>query len=280
MKQVTPRVYMVAATAVHLDNMKQMLNDLGVKDWESDAKSDGELLTEVGGRLCYKSFNTELNKNLSRVREGNLPYIGNILKSKHGSVLEHATVTFVFLNVSRIFTHELCRHRAGTAFSQESMRFVRLDDIPIYVPDLTADFEELSEFASPGGSEEDNKTWAVDAMRLFREKITILATRAEETIQEFSYYLDKPEVPFSLKKRITSALRRMAPGGHTTNIMVTANHRAWRHMIEMRTSPGAEEEIQKVFLEVMNHLHKAFPAIYQDTKQTAEGQIVFEHSKI
>ena len=32
-------------------------------------------------------------------------------------------------NVSRVFTHELVRHRAGSAFSQESLRYVRLTDI-------------------------------------------------------------------------------------------------------------------------------------------------------
>ena len=39
-----------------------------------------------------------------------------------------------FRNVSRVFTHELVRHRAGSAFSQESLRYVRLTDIGFRVP--------------------------------------------------------------------------------------------------------------------------------------------------
>ena len=71
-----------------------------------------------------------LNKNVSKVRTDHDEYLRNILKQRHGSVLEHVTYSFVFHNVIRVLTHELVRHRPGVAISQESMRFVRLDDIP------------------------------------------------------------------------------------------------------------------------------------------------------
>ena len=44
---------------------------------------------------------------------------------------------------------------------------------------------------------------------------------------------------FSLKKRLTSAFRRIIGNGQTNHIMVSANHRAWRHMIALRTSAAA-----------------------------------------
>ena len=49
-------------------------------------------------------------------------------------MLEHANYSFALRNVSRVFTHELVRHRAGSAFSQESLRYVRLTDIGFRVP--------------------------------------------------------------------------------------------------------------------------------------------------
>ena len=51
-------------------------------------------------------------------------YIDNILKSGHGSVLEHAQYSFLLYGVGRDFTHELVRHRTGVAFSQVSQRYV------------------------------------------------------------------------------------------------------------------------------------------------------------
>ena len=49
-------------------------------------------------------------------------------------MLEHANYTFAFRDVSRVFTHELVRHRAGSAFSQESLRYVRLSELAFRVP--------------------------------------------------------------------------------------------------------------------------------------------------
>ena len=52
--------------------------------------------------------------------------------------------------------------------------------------------------------------------------------------------IDEEGLPFAVKKEITSALRRLAPIGVSTDIIWTANVRTLRHVIEMRTAPGAE----------------------------------------
>ena len=54
-------------------------------------------------------------------------------------------------------------------------------------------------------------------------------------------------MPFHVKKEVTSALRRLAPTGLSTDIIWTANVRTLRHVIEMRTAEGAEEELRLVF---------------------------------
>ena len=90
---------------------------------------------EFAGRLCYRSWEPGLNKNVRQVRTNVEDYLDNLLKSMHGSVLEHSFYVFIFHQVSRVFTHELVRHRVGTSISQESLRFVRLDDLPFWFPD-------------------------------------------------------------------------------------------------------------------------------------------------
>lgn len=42
-------------------------------------------------------------------------HLGNVLAQVHGSVLEHASFSFVLHNMSRVLTHELVRHRIGAA---------------------------------------------------------------------------------------------------------------------------------------------------------------------
>jgi thymidylate synthase (FAD) len=170
-------------------------------------------------------------------------------------------VTFAFLNVSRVFTHEIVRHRAGTAFSQESLRYVRLTDLGAYEPDVFDD---------------EDKAVLIGVFEHVEAVQKMLADK---------HGLDT-ENSFSKKKLLTSAFRRMAPLGLTTNIIVTANHRAWRHMIAMRASAGAEEEIRKVFLDVATKLKKRFPNLYQDmifeldADGNETGVVWFEHEKV
>lgn len=262
MHVVEPKAFIIADTGV-IDGMRDFLDALGATDWHvpSDVKSDGELLVEVAGRTCYKSFGTGLNANISRVRSDHHEYIGNILKTKHGSVLEHATTSVGFVDVSRIFTHELVRHRAGCAYSQESMRFVRLEDVGMYVPDcIMADEEAEAIF----------KSQCVSAEKAYIAMVERLITN---------------DMPFSKKKEITSAIRRIAPSGHATNIVVTANHRAWRHLFELRTAPGVEEEIGLVMDNLSRQFKLRYPAFYQDMdyeliNEAKHEQCTFKHSKI
>lgn len=251
------------------------------KEFKSDAMNEGEELAEIMGRMCYKSFGLGLNANLTKVREGNKEYIENILKQKHGSVMEHSYTTVVFLNVSRILTHELVRHRAGMGFSQESMRFVRLDDIPMYIPNLTHAFKELEPYMEGLNT---GPEWAAAWNLKYAHAMESVANYAQDKIEEFITLLDKPKVPFHVKKTITSALRRMAPSGHTTHIGVTANHRAWRYVLGARTSPGAEEEINHVMTELGGMMKRRYENFYQDMSVTLDGngygQCVFLHDKV
>lgn len=280
MRVVEPKVIMIAGTSVYGDKKDEFLHELGVPfSWDTNAPSQGEGLVELAGRLCYKSFGTELNANLTKVREGNKEYLANVLKVKHGSVLEHSSVTFALLNVSRVLTHEEVRHRAGTAFSQESMRFVRIDDMPISPPELVPALTKLAPFVSPGASEDDHLSWANSIADLFWSRFCRIVFLAEEAIKDVTKFLDIEGVPFTIKKEITTELRRIAPHGIATNIMVTANHRAWRHMLEMRTAPGADREIRQVFDEIGRQLKNGFPNMYQDMEPSDIGW-TFENSKV
>jgi thymidylate synthase (FAD) len=264
MHAVNPKSFIISESNIDFMGLRDFLDTLGAVDWDwadGGAKSDGELLAEVAGRTCYKSFGTELNKNLTRTRSDHVEYIGNILKTAHGSVLEHASTSVGFVDVSRIFTHELVRHRAGCAYSQESMRFVRLEDVGMYIPTCIA---------------EDP-----DAVALFETAVI----QSEAAYSAMVKKLITDDMPFAKKKEITSAIRRIAPSGHSTNIVVTANHRAWRHLFELRTAPGVEEEIGCVMGALGQMFARRYPAFYQDAHFiTPDAQpwttITFDNSKI
>ncbi len=258
-KFVTPKAYLIAETKVDLASVDQALSGLGVDGWVSDGGTDADILTEFAGKSCYMSFDKNLNLNLTKVGgRPNSAYIQDgIIGNKHGSVLEHSTVTFFLANVSRVVTHELVRHRAGTAFSQTSGRYVRNDRIDMYFP------QELAVY--PG------------AESLFQRAVY----QMEENLAKLSDIVGISDIQdFGLKKRLTSAFRRLVGNGQANHLVMTANHRAWRHIIEMRTSIHAEEEIRAIVGDIAQQLKDKFPTIYSDMQQNAVGEWVFEHSKV
>ena len=259
--ETTPQVFLVARPAVVVDGMRAYLESVGGASWldmREEARAElkeGELLAEFGGRMCYRSWEPGLNPNVTRIRTDQKEYFANVLRSAHGSVLEHANYSFAIRNVSRVFTHELIRHRAGSAFSQESLRYVRLTDIGFRVP---------------------------PALEPLREQVISIVEQLEEFQLSAAEQLDidNGEMPFHVKKEITSALRRLAPTGLSTDILWTANVRTLRHVIEMRTDPGAEEELRSVFHLVAEIMKSEAPSLFQDFTRTEDGSWVPEWRKV
>ncbi len=292
MDLTTPRVHLLASTEMDQEGLQGYLDDIGAPEWETDAPSGAETLVEVAGRSCYRSFGTDLNPNVTRVREGNQPYIKNVLNVAHGSVVEHAFVTFAFTGVSRVFTHELVRHRAGSAFSQESLRFVRLTDLTAYYPKafgremMEALWEALPDdcHTKRGYLGAGKEEWVRDKTAWLHRTFVATFTHLETVQKSITYQLGLDHVKsFDAKKKITSAMRRLAPIGLGTGIVATFNHRAERFIISQRTSRHAEEEIRLVYGEVARKLRDKFPNLYQDMhEEMVDGfmEYTFENEKI
>ncbi|MEA2457531.1 MAG: thymidylate synthase [Thermoleophilaceae bacterium] len=257
MHETSPRVFLIARPALDIGGMRAYLRDVGGESWldRRAESSAAETLVEFAGRACYRSWEPGLNPNVTRVRTDQSEYFENILRSAHGSVLEHANYSFALRDVSRVFTHELVRHRAGSAFSQESLRYVRLTDVGWRVP---------------------------PALEPVREQVLNLVEQLEEfqvsAAQELGIADDG--VPFEVKKEVTSALRRLAPMGLSTDIIWTANARTLRHVIEMRTAPGAEEELRLVFDRVATVMQAEAPGLFQDFARHADGSWVPVYRKV
>src|SRR3989344_9633192 len=148
MKLVTPKVFIVGKTEIDEVGLQAYLDHIGVPEWSSNAPTGAEKLCEVYGRLCYRSFKPGLNANVTKVREDNRDYLQHVAQVRHGSVVEHPVVNFIFADVSRVFTHELVRHRVGTAMSQESLRFVRLEELSFWAPTAISENEQFMQVAT------------------------------------------------------------------------------------------------------------------------------------
>lgn len=199
--------------------------------------TDGERLAEFAGRLCYMS---QRNPAQRTTRE----FLENIKKQGHGSVLEHANYSLLFEGVSRSLTHELVRHRAGFAYSQLSQRYVDESDAQFVMPPAVIGDAPLE------------SAWIAqvsEAQASYVALVSALMTR-------YAWIDDKVH----RRKMAREAARGVLPNSTETKIVVTGNARAWRTMLEQRTSEGAELEFRRLAVAALRVLQAEAPGFFSD----------------
>ena len=199
--------------------------------------TDGERLAEFAGRLCYMSQKNPANRS---TRE----YLENIKKQGHGSVLEHANYSLLLEGVSRSLTHELVRHRAGFAYSQLSQRYVDERDAAFVIPPAIIGDDALV------------ATWKAQIESAQATYVELV----EKLIDRYRWVDDKVH----RRKMAREAARGVLPNSTETKIVVTGNARAWRTMLELRSSEGAEFEIRRMALTVLRTMQVEAPAFFSD----------------
>lgn len=232
-----PKVYLVGRQSLDTAEIDRFLGDHGVAQWATDTEVAGEKLCEIAGRVCYMSF--------AKPRPGgNQAYLGHILEVGHGSVLEHAVFNLLITGVSRSFTHELVRHRAGFGYSQLSQRYVDESTADFVEPDCIADDPEL------------HAVW----LAAIEQSHQAYCRLVDGLIGKFADVEDK-----TLRRKMArQAARSVLPNATETKIFVTANARALRHFIELRCNEHAEVEIRKAAYAVLMLMRREAPNLFGD----------------
>ncbi len=244
---VEPKVYFVGYQVMNEPEVHRYLEDSGNLDFLSSIEgarkaglSDAEIICSMFAKLCYKSLTLGHNDNISRVRdiEDNLK---NCFDVGHGSVFEHVNFNFIVAECSRVYTHEQVRHRVGTAYSQNSGRYIRSEDLNIVFDPI---LEPIREFCE--SKREHDEDW-------YRKAVELSGINSMKD--------------FATKKKMTSALRRFLPNGQANEMAMTLNLRTIRHVVMLRTSRHAEWEIRKIFEGVYLLLKNEFKTMFYGAKE-------------
>ena len=214
--------------------------------WKGEA-TGGERLAEFAGRICYMSQHNPAQRPTSE-------YLENIKKQGHGSVLEHAVYVLVIEGISRSCSHELVRHRAGFGYSQLSQRYVDESHAAFVVPPaMLGDAALEAEWERQVAAAQDAYVRAVEAL-----------------IKRYEWVSDK----IHRRKMAREAARSVLPNATETKIVVSANARAWRTMLELRCGEGAELEIRRMAIAVLRVLQREAPAFFSDFEiYTADDRV-------
>ena len=204
--------------------------------WYGEA-SGGERLAEFAGRICYMSQHNPAKRSTAE-------YLENIKKQGHGSVLEHAVYVLLIEGISRSCSHELVRHRAGFGYSQLSQRYVDESHAAFVVPPaLLADPTLEAEWERQVSEAQAAYVRSVDAL-----------------MERYAWIADKVH----RRKVAREAARSVLPNATEVKIVASANARAWRTMLELRTGEGAELEIRRMAIASLRVLQREASALFSD----------------
>lgn len=183
---------------------------------------DADKICAAAGNSCYSDRSSfeimdtiDAEKTLSR-----------IVGMGHNSVIEHAVFTFSVEGVSRALTHQLVRHRLAS-FSQQSQRYVSMDEPTFVVPHSVQDNE--------------------DAKRIYDETMD----RIWKAYNELEKMGIKPE-----------DARYLLPNGCTTNITITMNARELLHFFSLRCCERAQWEIREMAEQMLALCREVSPIIF------------------
>ena len=249
-----PGAAVVGQTMTNVDGIAEFLEEFGFDRYLLDPTliPSGEAITKVGGQICYMSLGEKRTKN-----EGVSKYFEHLKESGHGSVLEHASASVLVYGVSRSLTHELVRHRAGTAFSQLSQR---------YVSGKLVRFVERPEYQNDEALHRRFEDWIDLSAREYEERASLLLLKQERGDEDMT-----AERKTDARKRVNQAARSCLPNETETIVLFTGNARAWRHIFEMRASEGAETEIRALIFLCFTLLKKVWPVLLEDYEEVTLG---------
>jgi thymidylate synthase (FAD) len=167
-------------------------------------------------------------------------FIKRIIKLGHFSILEHAYATFKISGISRACSHQLVRHRI-CSFTQQSQRYVDESNFEYIIPD----------------SVRNN----LKAYELF----TDFVNKAK------SVYIEL--LKLGIKKEDA---RYVLPNATTTQIIMTANFREWRHIIELRGNISSQWEIRRIMIEILKILKSYAPNCFEDFEINEERETIIK----
>lgn len=212
---------------------------------------DGEKLIASAAKLCYSSVGiTDIEENLE---DKNIDSFLNMLMDLgHESPIEHVSFTFGVEGVSRTLTHQLVRHRIAS-YSQQSQRYVKLNQFEYIVPPAIAEDERAKEIFLKA-MEDDQKVYDEITNILFEKHY-------EGYIREG---LSEKKAKQKAEKEAIEDARYVFPNACETKIVFTMNARSLLNFFRLRCCNRAQWEIRALAIAMLKEVKKVSPILFKN----------------
>lgn len=200
---------------------------------------------EKCGRTCYQSYENTTDDATSAKK-----MVGMLIKSGHESVLEHFSIS-VKMKVDVGVYKDITRHRAGTAFSIESTRFCNYSK---------GKFGNELTFIKPCNIESNRDLFA----------------KWMKTVE----YIEKNYIEMSEAGAKPDQLRMILPHSTAAEVCMTANLRAWRHILKMRCAKAAHPSVREIMLMILYKFHNLIPVVFDDLFEEFYDTYILEGNNV
>lgn len=194
---------------------------------------------ETAGRTCYKSEDKITADSAAR-------FVRGVIKSGHHSVIEHVNVSVKFI-CDRGVMAELTRHRLA-AFSIESTRYCN------YAKDKFG--KEITVIKPP---------WVFIPCGSYAQRQD---ERLGRNLMDLAWYNAMFDAELSyfrlLEQWKPEQARSVLPNSLKTEVVMTANLREWRHVLNLRCSKPAHPQIRELMLPLLEEFHSRIPVVFDD----------------
>ena len=195
--------------------------------------------------------------------------VKHALRYSHWGIIEHTQLALSMKNVPHSVMQQLRTHRIAS-FDVQSMRYTgkryanwyRTHQNNYLTEQSKRDFEDLF-YIRPAGVYQDRFGNKID----FSEDLRYY--QLTEQIVSFYYLVDKylinEKMPYEM-------FRDFIPAGYRQNMVVSANARAWMHMLDMRLPKNAQLEINYVMELVLERCSEWMPEVFEFYKEKRKGK--------
>jgi len=204
----------------------------------------------AAARLCYSRVGVEGIKGKMREEEVE-KFLKVLMDMGHESPVEHVSFTFAAEGISRALTHQLVRHRIGCSYSQQSQRYVKLEQFDYVVPPSINSIPEAREIFIRAMKEDQE---------YYNRLVELLVERYSREVSPHGKVMGKQLK--AIEKRAIEDARYVFPNACETKIVFTMNARALFNFFCQRCCERAQWEIRELAVEMLKGVRAVAPVLF------------------
>lgn len=209
-----------------------------------------EKVVAAAAKLCYSAVGVDkIMEDLSvdKIEK----FVSMLMGMGHESPIEHVSFTFAAEGVSRVLTHQLVRHRIAS-FSQQSQRYVKLEQFEYIIPPSIAMIPEAKE----------KFIMAMEAdQACYNQLVDILYTKHYEGL--IGEGKTEKQAKLAAEKMAIEDARYVFPNACETKIVYTMNARTLMNFFHHRCCERAQWEIRQLAIEMLKQVKGVAPNLFK-----------------